>query len=143
MTLSDWIISISATVIAALMGLLAFLANKLYDSLAAGISDNSEENKQLAKKFDQLKSEVEKQAVEIPDRVTRSYETADKIHQRRVTDGLEQSTIKIQRLEVTLREKVFPQVEKIDQLNGKVTVLEQSLDRLLAGLRKMQKPPQQ
>lgn len=125
------------------MGLLAFIGNKLYDTLDFGIKSNQAELDAVKKSVEGLKTKIQEQTVEIPTRVGRAYETADKLHHRRVTDGLEQSSDKIQRLEVILREKVFPQLDKIEPISGKVIVLEQSLERLISGLKKIQKTPQQ
>lgn len=144
MNVSDWIISISAGAIAVLMGLLAFVANKLYDNLAEGLKGTAKASdlESLKESLEELKTEIQEQTVEIASRVSREYESADKEHHRRLVMGLELSSKQIQKLEVILRDKVLPQVEKMESTSGKVIVLEQSLSQLLAGLQRLKKPPQ-
>lgn len=138
-TLSDWIISISAAGVSLCLAIAGYFANMWFSGVNSGIEKSEAKIDKLSQNIEKLKAEVQTQGMEIPLRVGRAFESKDKDYHGQLTSRIVESTNKIQRLELTLREKIFPQVDRIEELNGKVTVVEENQRRLIEGLRKAQK----
>ena len=139
MTLSDWIISVSGAAVSLLIAIAAYFASKWISGIESQLEKSETRDYKLSQNIEELKAEVQKQGMEIPARVGRAFDTKDKDHHRHLADRLLESSDKIQRVEVILREKIFPQLEKSEILIGRVTVVEENQRRLIEGLQKARK----
>jgi hypothetical protein len=138
-TLSDWIISVSAAAVSFFIAIAAYFASKWISGVDSALEKSEARDYKLSQNIQELKAEVQKQGMEIPARVGRAFDTKDKEHHRQLADRLLESSDKIQRVEIILREKIFPQLEKSEILTGRVTVVEENQRRLIDGLKRAQK----
>lgn len=136
-TLSDWIISISAAGVSICLAIAGYFANMWFSGVDSKFENSDKKIDKLSQNIEKLETKVQAQIMEIPTRVGRSLESKDKEHTRHLADRLVESTHKIQRLEIILREKIFPQLCKIDDINGKVVVLDLTVQRFVEGLQKL------
>ena len=140
MDTNGWIISVSSGSIAALVSAVAYFAHKWMEGVDARIQKHGEKTDKLSEHIQGLKTEIQRQAAEIPSRIARAYETSDKAHHRNLTDRLVESSSKIQRIEMILRDKTLPQADQLKDITGRVVVLESTLDRFVSSLKARLKP---
>lgn len=141
MSLSDWIITISTGFISLLIGIISYFAHKWISGVDETLQKHGKKTETLEKAISTLKTEIQTQRMEIPIGVRRAFEDYDRTATLRITTRLDELSTKTQKIEYALRENILPKVEKVEELSGKVIVLEETVQRFVAGLQKIQKKP--
>lgn len=122
MSLTDWIISISAAGIGILISITAYFAQKWIGSVDETIKEHSKDLKAISSQISTLKS---LQAI-TSENISKTIETkfaAVKLPYSKIDEiGKEVSLIKH-----TLQEKVLPQQDRTQEAFGKIVVLEDSV----------------
>lgn len=122
MTLSDWIISISAAGIGIVISIAAYFAQKWIGSVDETIKEHSSDFKYISKQISALESKQSAQAENIA-KAIHSQITAIKFPHSKL-DKIEQE---VSLVKAVVQEKLLPEIEKQVENYGRVVVLEKSI----------------
>lgn len=132
MSLTDWIISTSAGVIAILIGLVTYFAQKWFDSIEKTIEKHSSSIESLTKQVGSLESKKGLEAESISKAIQSQF-SAFKFPFSKV-DKIEQE---VGLIKATVQEKLLPHSEKQVENLGRVIVLENDVKEQNVKLFKM------
>lgn len=122
MTITDWIISTSAGVIAILIGLVTYFAQKWFDSIEKTIEKHSSHIETLSQQVISLEQKQAAQAENISKTIQSQF-SAIKFPSIKV-DRIEEEVSLIKQV---VQEKLLPHAEKQAESIGRVIVLEDSV----------------
>lgn len=122
MSLSDWIISISAGAIGIIVSVAAYFAQKWIQSVDETLKEHSSDFKALTKQVGSLESKQSAQAENIA-KAIHSQITAIKFPHSKL-DKIEQEVTFVKSV---VQEKLLPEIEKQVENYGRVVVLEKSI----------------
>lgn len=122
MSLSDWIISLSAAALGIIMSIAAYFAQKWIQSVDETLKEHSSDFKSLAKQISTLESKQSTQAENIA-KTIHSQITAIKFPHSKL-DKIEQE---VSLVKAVVQEKLLPEIEKQVENYGRVVVLEKSI----------------
>lgn len=122
MSLSDWIISISAGAIGIIVSVAAYFAQKWIQSVDETLKEHSSDFKALTKQVGSLEQKQATQAENIA-KAIHSQITAIKFPHSKL-DKIEQE---VSLVKAVVQEKLLPEIEKQVENYGRVVVLEKSI----------------
>lgn len=124
MSLSDWIISLSAAALGIIMSIAAYFAQKWIGSVDETLKEHSSDFKSLAKQISTLESKQSTQAENIAKTIHTQIATVKFPHSK--IDKIEQEVALVKSV---VQERLLPEIEKQSQNYGRVTVLEAAISQ--------------
>jgi predicted nucleic acid-binding Zn-ribbon protein len=122
MSLNDWVISTSAGVIAILISLVAYFAQKWFEHIDDKLKEHSEDLKNNTGEIISLKQRQSSQTADI------SQAVSTKISEYRIpTIQLDRIEKEVASLHETIDKKMAPQIDSLQDKFGNVIVLEESI----------------
>ena len=122
MSLSDWIISLSAAALGIVISIAAYFAQKWIGTVDDAIKEYSGDLKALTKQISTLESSQAAQTKNISQTIHTQLSSIKLPHSK--IDKIEQEVGAIKQ---TIQEKVLPHQERSQEFYGKITVLEGSM----------------
>lgn len=122
MSVSDWIISISAGVIGILIGLVTYFAQKWFESIEKTIEKHSSSIDSLTEQISSLKSHQASQAENLS-KAVRTELAAIRFPHSKIEEVREETKL-ISRF---IQERVLPQLDRQSENFGRVVVLEDQI----------------
>lgn len=124
MSLSDWIISLSAAAIGIIMSVAAYFAQKWIGSVDETLKEHSSDFKSISKQISTLESKQSAQAENLA-KAIHSQVSAIKFPHSKI-DKIEQEVALVKSV---VQERLLPEIEKQSQNYGRVTVLEAAISQ--------------
>ncbi len=122
MSLSDWIISLSAAAIGIIMSVAAYFAQKWIGSVDETLKEHSNDFKSLTKQISALEQKQSAQTENIAKAVYAQASTLKFPHHK-----IDKINEDVGLIKAVVQEKILPEMEKQSENYGRVTVLETTI----------------